>query len=280
MRALAEFVMRSRMHALVVSAVSVATLLFYWLGAAVIALTTLRQGIKEGSYIWFWCLLPALWMASQGEIGPFLVLSGSLLSASLLRKTQSWPLALVAISVFCFLIALVLLGVKPEPLITLHTQVEQMVLGFQSSVEGLEHFPMPSLPQLVSVLALFSALGTVICLLVGRAMQAAIDKPGAFKQEFRTLRMPLNMAIAVVVVSLVITLLFDGAIYWALLIALPLFICGLAVVHYQSAKMRGSGLLVFVYLFVVLVNPALFLIVALGFIDSWVDLRKRLSPNP
>jgi len=276
-RALAEYVMRSRKHALIVSAVSVATLLLYWLGAAVIALTTLRQGVKEGAYIWFWCLLPALWLASQGEVGPLLVLTGSLLSASLLRTTHSMPLALIAISAFCFVFALLLFGVKPTPLMTLHAQVEQMVQNFQATVEGLEQFPLPSLSQLVSVLALFSALGTVICMLVGRAMQASLDKPGAFKQEFHGLRMPANLAVAVLIASLAVSLLFEGAAYWSLIIVLPLFICGLAIVHYQSAKMRGSGLLVFVYLFVVLVNPAAVLIVALGFIDSWVDLRKRLS---
>ncbi len=61
MRALAQYVMRGRMQAVIVAAVATGSVLFAWLGAAVVALVTLRKGTNQGLYVLFWALLPSIY---------------------------------------------------------------------------------------------------------------------------------------------------------------------------------------------------------------------------
>ena len=51
MRALAEYVMRGRREALLVSTMAVVLPMFFWLGAAVVGLVTLRKGVREGAFV-------------------------------------------------------------------------------------------------------------------------------------------------------------------------------------------------------------------------------------
>ncbi len=82
MRALAEYVMRGRMQAVIVAAVATGSVLFAWIGAAVVALVTLRKGTNQGLYVLFWALLPAFIVAWGGDTGPLTTLLGVALAAS------------------------------------------------------------------------------------------------------------------------------------------------------------------------------------------------------
>ena len=71
MRALAEFIMRGRTQAVAVSVLAVGTVFFAWIGAAAVALVTLRKGSTQGVYLLAWTLLPAAVIALQGsDLGP------------------------------------------------------------------------------------------------------------------------------------------------------------------------------------------------------------------
>src|SRR5690625_6133709 len=75
MRALAGFVMRGREQAVLVAALSTATLLLSWLGAAVVALVTLRKGTRAGLQVLLWALLPAVLITHfMREVGTLAVL--------------------------------------------------------------------------------------------------------------------------------------------------------------------------------------------------------------
>lgn len=61
MKALAEFAMRSRVHAIGVSAVSAALPPpFFCLSAGVASLVMLRKGPVEGALVTLWAVLPAM----------------------------------------------------------------------------------------------------------------------------------------------------------------------------------------------------------------------------
>ena len=47
MRALAQYVMRGRTQAMLVTLISAGTVMFYWIGGAALALVTLRQGTER-----------------------------------------------------------------------------------------------------------------------------------------------------------------------------------------------------------------------------------------
>jgi hypothetical protein len=90
MRALAEYVMRGRREATLVSTMAVVLPMFFWLGAAVVGLVTLRKGVREGAFVMLWALLPAAVVAYFGEIMPVAALLGITVVAGVLRLTVSW----------------------------------------------------------------------------------------------------------------------------------------------------------------------------------------------
>lgn len=258
-------------------------MLLYWLGAAVIALTALRQGFKEAAYIWVCCALPAVAIAAMGEPAPFVVISGSLLAAAVLKASNSWPYALTTISIICLIFGGLNIALEPVWLVQMYELTSEMFSQIQQSFEETNQdmtLLIPSLNQIVAIFSLVTALGVTISLMMGRAMQAALDKPGGFRNEFHQLRMPSGLAAILALAALAVGLIFETAGIWATLLALPLFFSGLALVHYAVSKRSSGGFLFIVYLFVVLVSPAKYIIVALGFIDSWVDLRQRVKPQP
>ncbi|MDZ7686604.1 MAG: hypothetical protein U5O39_17805 [Gammaproteobacteria bacterium] len=64
MRAFAEFVMRSRAHAVGTGMAASVLPLLHWIGSAVVGLVVLRRGVAEGAFILLWTSLPLVgWYA-------------------------------------------------------------------------------------------------------------------------------------------------------------------------------------------------------------------------
>lgn len=98
MRAVAEFAMRGRLQALLLTVVGAGSLLFCWISAAVLALVTLRKGVAEGAWLLLWALLPAgALLYAYGDGGPLSLLLGVMAIALVLRTTVSLSLSLLAV---------------------------------------------------------------------------------------------------------------------------------------------------------------------------------------
>lgn len=285
MRALAEYVMRTRYHALIVSAMCIVSVVLYWLGAAIIALTTFKQGVKEGAKVWFWSLLPAGLIAVEGnDPTALLAVTVTFAAAVAIKNSVSWAYALVG---SVALISLVVAGSAMADLAWLNAllgHLNSVVIEMNASFarSGSEMVLPEYTKAFVAVTLSGSAcFATAICLLLGRSMHAALDKPGAFGEEFRAFQFPAHLASVVIVVSLALFVLGGEHSYWMYVAGMPLFFSGLSCVHAVAHRQQRRGLLVSLYLFVVLVNPVAFImIMALGFIDSLMDLRKlRGSSN-
>ena len=275
--------MRSRTHALLIAVLSVATGLFYWVGAAVLALTALRQGPKEASLIWFWTLLPALAVAWIGnEVAPLAVLSNVFVGALVLRATHSWAYALVTIIAVTVALAGITHLSNAQWLIAVEQQVQQLFSQLQASMgDSTQALIAPDKNQILSMLSLVNGLVTSVCLLAARAMQAALDKPKGFREEFHSLRLPKGLAIGLVAICLALMASGPNQVVWAYLIGIPLFVHGLGFVHCLVAKATNSRFtLIMVYVSVVFIGPVKVIIALLGFIDSWVDLRSKFAKPP
>ena len=114
-----------------------------------------------------------------------------------------------------------------------------------------------------------------VCLMIGRFWQALLYNPGGFRQEFHNLRM--DPRVMVVLLALVLAGLagLEPLQSWALVFCVIPGLCGLAVAHYVvAARKLANGWLVMTYLLALLATP---LIVVVGFIDSWFNLRKRIT---
>ena len=60
MHGLARIAMNGRFRALLLAVACFGTMLFAWIGAAIVALVPLRKGIQEGVWLLLWTGLPVL----------------------------------------------------------------------------------------------------------------------------------------------------------------------------------------------------------------------------
>jgi hypothetical protein len=97
LKSLAEFVMRGRFQALLVTVAGAGSMMFCWISAAVIALVTLRRGAGHGAWLLMWALLPSgVLLYAFGDSGPLALLVGTTVLALVLRSTVNLALMVLA----------------------------------------------------------------------------------------------------------------------------------------------------------------------------------------
>ena len=187
MRGLAEYVMLGRRQAIIIVLLSGFFPLLYFISAAVIALVTLRKGQAEGLILLLWSLLPAGMMWAMGDSSPVFLMLGSYALATVLRKTESWQLAIL-LAIGIGLATQLSLVFQPEYL----AQVESVVsdgLQVQLNQGGQTEYTQEQIVDLLlSFYGAYHAFMVIICLMIGRWWQAALYNPGGFRQEFHGLR--------------------------------------------------------------------------------------------
>lgn len=280
MRALAEFVMRSRRHALLVTLAGVVSVVFCWVGAAVLALVTLRKGAADGAWLLLWALLPAaVLLLYANDSGPLGLLLGTAALALVLRSTMSLALAMLA-SVGVGLVTALLMGLFAGALLE---QIVGVVGDFlasmeqQFAVEGAEPITLirPTTVQVAGMLGAGNAMMSVLCLLLGRYWQAQLYNPGGFGQEFRALALPGAVATGLALVGLVLAA--GGLQYrtWGMIFLVPLTFSGLALVHARARwRGHGTGMLTGFYLVWVVFDVVKLALVAVAVVDSWRQFRR------
>jgi hypothetical protein len=295
MRAFAAWLMRSRLNALV-GAVVLRTLGLP--SGAVIALTTLVQGPREGLRV---MLTGALVLVGGGlalGVAPVLVLASvtmawipPLLMASALGATGTWSAALQAGAGLASLAVVLFhtllddpLGVSRQLLDEVHERIAALYQTLGVPVQ------MPAAAELDAVTGvvagLFAALvlmGACGGLLLARWWQSELRQPGAFGTEFRALR---NGRTTTAVASLVfVTTLFvahPALRSVALVVLVPFLVQGLAVVHrVVRQKDMGAGWLVATYGLVLLAPQATWALLAgVGFADNWWNMDAAGGERP
>lgn len=283
MIALANYVMRGRLPALLVTVAGASSMMFCWISAAVIALVTLRKGVGEGAWLLMWALLPAGFLLLYlGDSGPLAMLVGAMFLALVLRNTVSLSLTVLSSVAVGIVTGLALLAFGSElldQLVALFAEflsnLEQQLA--QSDGQTLEVAP-PTALQIAGLLGVVSAVSSVLCLLLARYWQAALYNPGGFGEEFRALHLPPLYTAALVLPALGLVAL--GAEYrtWAAILLVPLSFAGLALVH-ARANRRGQRTmwLTGFYLMWLLLDPIKLVVVVVAIADSWIGFRQRWS---
>ena len=247
MKALAQFAMGGRLRALALAVAASGSLLFCWIGAAIIALTTLRLGPRDGTWLLMWAALPALVMVQiAGEVTPLALLLGTYLLALVLRLSVSLALAVLASAVVGVLTGIGLLAFADALLQQLVGVFADFLASVQQAAQNTEGnaavlaLQPPAAAQLAGVLGAGNAVLAVLCLCLARYWQAALYNPGGFGAEFRTLRLPRSAAVALGMVAL--ALAWSGVMLrsWAAILLVPLTVHGFAVLH-ARAKLAGRG---------------------------------------
>lgn len=309
MRALAEFAMRGRMQAVAVTvacilmpvlfasgvaaagsaapgaAALVAMLMpvVLWFGVATVALVALRQGGVDAFVVLGWGLLATfageLW---QGDIGPAAALLAATAGAFMLRWTSAWPLALVALMVVGLVAALILNvfgSAYVDQLVALLNQVLAPMRQQMAEQGGV--FNALNAVQVSGWLGFWAAVSGFASLALARWWQAQLYNPNGFGREFRQLRLPPQVALALLVVGAALILPGPDYRIWLALPGMPFVIAGVALVHGMAAlKQWGRGPLVAMYVaWVLLSGPITATLFLLALIDSWADFRGRYLAN-
>ncbi|CAM5591519.1 hypothetical protein [Stutzerimonas stutzeri] len=285
MRALAEFIMRGRMQAILVVGVAAALPMLFWLSAAAGSLVLLRRGLNDALSVLVWAVVPALAWWYFGDPRTLLVLLGSLGLALLLRNQASWARVMLCSVGLGLLYVWGLGAVFGEPIAALAGELQKVLpetlSGAYEQFSDEERARLGALlaPVLTGLLAALLQIVTLLSLMLARYWQATLYNPGGFGSEFRALRFPPVVAIMLLVGMLLGPSL--GAQFAVLtpLCSVPLVFAGVALMHGLVAQGRLPrfwlvGLYVTLVLFMQLIYP---LLAVLAIVDSLFDFRGRAA---
>ena len=296
MRTVLTFVMRGRVHVITACAVcSVFSLLLpplNYVSGALLGLATLRNGALEGAFVLLGSTVlgGAFMFAAIDTFRPALFLA--LLSwvplwglASVLRQTRSQGAALTAgglVVAVAVVAARLYLG---DPTAWWTKVLEQ---GFSwLSVSGdWGPFIERIAPLMTGVVAAGALLGIAVSLMLARWWHSVLDRPGAFGEEFRALRMPKHTGYVALVLCAVAWFGSGSAsalaYEWLMILVVLFGLQGVALVHYV-VKWRNASVAWLAGLYVALAimpQPASEVVLGLalaGLSDTWVDYRRRFG---
>lgn len=287
MRALAEFIMRGRMQAIVVVAGSAALPMLFWLCAAAGSLVLLRRGLNDALGVLVWAVLPALAWWYFGDPRTLLVLLGTFGLALLLRSQNAWPRVMLCSVGLGLLYAVALGAVFGEPIAALATELQKVLPDMlsqayqQLSVEERARLEALLIPVLTGLLAALLQIVTLLSLILGRYWQALLYNPGGFGLEFRALRFSPVLAMLLLAGMLFGPSLGVQMAMLAPLCSVPLVFAGVALLHGLVSQGRMQrfwlvGLYVTLVLFMQVIYP---LLAVMAIVDSLFDFRGRASPD-
>ena len=291
MRGFLRFVTRSRHHAIGVSALSLLIPPFSFVGGAIIGLAALRYGAVEGGVVLAGsaAIFAAAMWALAGSIAPavvFVVVTGLpvLALSALLRATASQGVVLATATLATAAgIAMLYLAV-PDPA---EWWLDVFAAFLTGGAEGVDPGGFEQLSEMFRAVVTglpIAVMVTAVCtVILARWAHAALDNPGGFGREFRSLRVGRGFAAgagAVIVLALFLTPRGVGIGHDLLmLVVAACAIQGVATVHGLVAiRGGGRGWLVAMYVSLLLVTPAAVLALSVaGFSDAWLDYRARFD---
>jgi hypothetical protein len=280
LKALAEFILRGRVQALIVALVGS---FFPLVSSATVGLVALCKGSKEGFLLFLWASLPLIVMQQVGSENLLLTavsvasLGIMVIAASLHSLYASWQWTLIA-TVVVAIICAALFG------FLMAADVTQLLVVAQQMFETMQSSDAPvasviSEPLVLGLVAVILAVGCVMSLMIARWWQSAVYNPGGFQEEFHGFTISSKIAVLLLAIFLIGRLIREGYQLWADLALLPFLIAGIALFH-STVKLFGLGSQWVAFLYVGLIfmgKPVTLVLVGLGLAESLIDLRSRLD---
>ena len=282
MKALAEFILRGRLQALIVALIGS---FFPLISSAAIALVTLCKGAKEGTLLFLWVSLALVLLQQAGSENPLLTavsivsLGLTVLSAEVHRVMASWQWTLLAIVVIAVVSAQGFGLLMATSVSSLVATAQEMLNAVNSQEQDAKLGIAFTEPMLLGLVATILAIGCLMSLMLARWWQAGVQNPGGFQQEFHAFTVEAKIALILTAILIAGQFFSKSAQIWFDIAALPLFIAGIALIHYAVKQFgQGKQWLAFLYAGMIIVGkPVTLLLVVLGLTDSLIDLRSRLE---
>ncbi|MTW21829.1 hypothetical protein [Allochromatium palmeri] len=294
MKPLANFIMRGYSPATLVTTVAgLLSLLIPFIGvisSAAVGLVTLRQGVRPGALLLGASTLASgliAWLALGSPLiglGVLLVLWVPIWGlAAILRGTRSLSLTARLAALGGVVVVLVVHLTLGDPALYWRELIEPLRESLLSDglVEAAtSQVLFDRLAQwMTGAFAAALVLQYLVSLFVARAWQAQLYNPGGFGAEFRALRVGASVG-WLFVLCLAWGVLAQGlGLDLVPVLGLLLLLQGLAVVH-RLRELRGAnqGWLVALYVLLVFFMPQMaLLLISLGLIDLWADIRTRVA---
>ncbi|WP_414979278.1 hypothetical protein [Congregibacter sp.] len=237
--------MSGRYRALLLAVASSGSLLFAWIGAAVVALVMLRKGSREGLWLVLWASLPALLVTRvSGDSSALAMLLGTAVLALVLRASMSLALTAVASAGVALVTGLGLLAFGQSMLAELSALFAQFFAALETQTleaggESLGLQP-PTLPQLAGMMGTANGALSFLCLALARYWQAELYNPSGFGSEFRELQLPKTLVWALVLAAVSLSAAGLAFRSWGAAMLLPVTVAGFALLH-ARARHRGQG---------------------------------------
>ena len=284
MRGLAEFVMRGRWQALAVAVLGSVLVIAAPMSAAAIALVTMAQGMRNGTWVALWALLPALLLGwVSGDYGTGFLLLSVYVGAVVLAQTLSLSLALIAIIPVSAVGGFVLLTFNTAFLEAMLSMLDAWIAALQSespetgaSLNALR----PTANQVAGLMATGNAFLASLSLLLGRYWQSALFKPGAFGEEFRALKLPGALTALLVLVAMAGALNGSETAAWSALAGIPVTLAGFGLFHHIAKRQQlGGTFLTIGYVLWVIVDGLKVGVLLAVLLDAFLDLGRRVKPK-
>ena len=298
MQFLAAYIMKGRMSAMMVaSSLALLSLLLppvSIVSSASVALVTLRRGAYEGLYVLLCACL------SAAVLGYFLFGSFQFaLLYGLVLWLPIWMISIVLREGKHLSVAVeiaILLGIAgvvgfylivDDSALLWHSVLTQMI---QPMLISNPDVPLDDVKQSVELFSHYMtgsiAAGTVYGLLFGlflaRWWQSVLYNPGGFREEYLSLRVSPKLASISILITVMASVMSGtiAEICWnivILFVVLYTFI-GTSILHASFATMKMKRFMVpFLYISLVLVPHILAIIIIVGVVDVWLDLRSKIS---
>lgn len=284
MRGLAEFIMRGRWQALAVAVLGSVLVIAAPISAAAIALVTMAQGMRNGTWVALWALLPALLLGwVSGDYGTGFLLLSVYVGAAVLAQTLSLSLALIAIIPVSAVGGFVLLTFNSAFLEAMLSMLDAWIAALQSespetgdSLNALR----PTANQVAGLMATGNAFLASLSLLLGRYWQSALFKPGAFGEEFRALKLPGALTALLVLVAMAGALSGSETAAWSALAGIPVTLAGFGLFHHIAKRQQlGGTFLTIGYVLWVIVDGLKVGVLLAVLLDAFLDLGRRVKPK-
>lgn len=281
MESLARFIMAGRLKAALVAFFGN---LLPLISPAAVGLVALRHNITDAVLVSLWAILPLVLVLAVTDMNAMMIwvsmvsVGVVLFGAQVLRLSLSWSWSLLCMlacsAILAFMMGLILDAELEAMRAALLDMLNQM-----AKQQGQVIDMVPSDLFLTGLIAWVIALTAIGSLLLARWWQALLYNPGGFRLEFHGLRIEKTAALLLMAGLIACYLLSRDYFTWGNLLGLPLLLSGIALVHHAVAFAQLSGYwLVFFYIgLVILVGPLSTVMVGLGFLDSMLDLRARLT---
>lgn len=302
MKALADFIVSGRFQAILAASLSGvlafllppwSTLLVY-LGAAAIALVTLRLGPARGLQV----LVPAMLLTGvfyQLAGIPALAIVITLLLlwlpcwivSAVLWHSSSLARAMLSGAVLGVSVLVLVYGLYGDPGNWWYERLQQLVPALEESGLFTQERPAADLLQdlsrlLTGVVLASLSLSALCSVLLARWWQAMQVNPGGLRTDFNALR--FGHKTGLLTLAIMVFAQFAGgaagdmAAQAVMIILVPYLFAGLAVIHGLVAKTgRGRGWLIAAYVMLAILPQSALLLAGGGLLDTWIDFRRRFG---